>query len=82
VIPDFVKIKHWEPVIDDEATGRAAAQYRRSKGVSQRRVAKHYGGAPSHLCEMERGIRGWSIDKAIRFRRAVDELAGSFNDII
>ena len=82
MIPTLVKIKHWEPVIDHEATGKAAAEYRRSKGVSQRRVAKQWGGAPSHLCEMERGVGGWTIDKAIRFQQAVDNVAGSFKDIV
>ena len=75
-LPKFLKISGWSPIIDHEATGKAAALYRRSKGVSQRKVAKHWGGAHSHLCEMERGEAGWTIDKATRFQKAVDELAG------
>ena len=74
MIPSFVKIEGWEPRINNLETGREARMLRESCGVSGRKVAKRMGYVNSMISELENGTRGWSIEKANAYVRAIIEL--------
>ena len=74
MIPSFVKIEGWEPRINNLETGREARMLRESFGVSGRKVAKRMGYVSSMISELENGTRGWSIEKANAYVRAIIEL--------
>jgi predicted transcriptional regulator len=74
MIPSFVKIEGWEPRINNLETGRGARMLRESCGVSGRKVAKRMGYVSSMISELENGTRGWSIEKANAYVRAIIEL--------
>jgi transcriptional regulator with XRE-family HTH domain len=79
VIPPFAKITGWKPMLDAVATGRAAKDYRKSAGVSGRRVARAIGISSSHVCDMESGRRSWTVEQACAYAAAVDQLRGNFH---
>ncbi len=66
-------------MLDAVATGRAAKDYRKARGVSGRRVARVIGISPSHICDMENGRRSWTVEQACVYAAAVDHLRGNFH---
>lgn len=79
MIPSFVKITGWKPILDAQATGQAAKDYRKARGVSGRRVARVMGIVPSFLCDMENGHASWTVKKACAYHNAVEQLRGNLH---
>jgi predicted transcriptional regulator len=58
-------------VTDHEKTGENARRLRQQARVSLREVARRLGVSAAYLSDLERGRRGWDMQRACRFARAI-----------
>ena len=58
-------------VTDDVETGRRAQKERKKAGLSLREVARRMGVSAPYVSDLERGRRGWDLQRAIRYVTAL-----------
>jgi len=72
-------------VLSKEKIGERVRTFREQRGLSQGKLAKLLGTHPQSISQIERGIRGISLQQVVRFARALeissDELLGEVRPV-
>lgn len=61
--------------LDHAGVGRLIRSRRESIRITLRAAAKGIGISPAYLCDLERGRRPWTIERAIEFDAKIQKLA-------